>query len=152
MSYLTITNVNNWLATTKYAVGGVNSDMEANAAATVLGALDNRYDITPWIDSASTPAMAVSIMAMLVAAWEYDRATSEDSSEDTYAARLERRAMLLLGQLADGSTILPGVEPDLSAGGSGPAFFPTDDSTALADFDPLSPDASPMAFSMGQQF
>jgi hypothetical protein len=150
MSYLQITDINNWLAITKYSVSEVNSGMEDAAVALVFGALDTRYDIAVWVDEASTPDLIQSVLAMLIAAWEYDRAVGEDDGEgQSYASRLERRAMQLLGALADGSIVVPGViQQDIE----GPAFFPTDDSTTLFDSDPHNPDATPMAFSMNKVF
>ena len=153
MAYLSVDNINNWLATSKYSVSAVNADMENNAAALVLGKLDGRYAIEDWVDQVSTPDMIVSILAMLVAAWEYDRAVSEDGEGDSYAARLERRAMELLMGLSDGTITIPDVPQDPSAdSGYGPAFFPTDDSTELFAEDPYDPEGSPRAFTMGMKF
>lgn len=153
MAYLGVTNINNWLATSKYSVSAVNTDMENNAVALVLGKLDGRYAIEEWVDQASTPDMVVSILAMLVAAWEYDRAVSEDGEGDSYSVRLERRAMELLMGLYDGTITIPEVPQDASATtGYGPAFFPTDASNNLFEQDPYNPEGSPRAFSMGMLF
>lgn len=150
MSYLTLQQINKWLATTKYQAASINSEMETAAASIVTGKLNTRYDIVGWVDSNSTPEIVCTVMAMLVAAWEYDKATSEDDDGgDPYAVRLERRAMALLESLASGVIDIPGVEADQV---DGPVFWPSDDSTALYDSDPYSRDATPQVFSMNKVF
>ncbi len=141
MAYLTAGQVNSWLATTKYTVTEVNADLERAASELVVGRVGSRYVTTDWVDAETTPAVVVDILAMLVAAWEYDKAIAEEDGEgNNYGTRLEKRAMALLGDIVDGSIDLSDetetVEP------TSPAFYPTDNSTASEE--------SPSVFSMAQ--
>lgn len=132
MSYLAADDVNAWLQQSKFKVIAVDTELESTASLQLLAKLAQRYDTTTWVDSATTPELAVRIMAMLVASYVLRRAISEDTGESTYPDWLEGRANLLLDSIIDGTIGLPGFEPNPNATlADGAEFFPTDAATQL---------------------
>lgn len=126
MAYLTEPDVQTWLETTKLDIVTVEDGLDSAAYLRVASALSDRYDISSWLDAASTPELVRQVMAMYYAAWYYRRTYSEDTDESpTYADWLEGLADTLLAGLADGSVDIPGLTPITEDEGE-PDFYPRD--------------------------
>jgi hypothetical protein len=153
VSYLNVDQVQSWLQSTKYPLSHVDTTFEGLASTTVLGKLSQRYDTSGWNDAATTPVLVIQIMSMLVASYELRKFASEEDGRTTHADWLEERAMMLCSDIVDGCIDIEGLDPNpASALGGGPLFWPTDQSTILADTHPTDALASPRAFSMGMYF
>lgn len=135
MAVIDVDQVQQWLASTKYPIEELDEILEETARAVVFSGLEARFDTTSWVDESTTPQLVQVVIALLVAAWTYQRLVGEDVNEgDNYGATLEQRAHTLLKGILD-SVIDVGVEPDpdLVAGRS-VSFFPTDDEDEDEDF------------------
>lgn len=153
MSYLSKEQVQSWLNDDKYPLVTVNENYETTAVAVVLGKLSQRYDTSVWTDGVTTPKLVVSIISMLVAAYEMRQVASEEDGRTSHAEWLEKRAMELTTDIVDGCIDLPGVDTDPGSDlGGGPLFWPTDASTALAEECSWDPLASPKVFRVGMEF
>lgn len=154
MAYLETTDINQWLASTKYTVSSVEDDLDASVVSIGFGRLSTRYATDDWTDKASTPDLVITALSMLYAAWFLQRQISDDEMTDQdYPIRLEKRAYQLLDGIATDIIDLPGFDPDPDLiSGRAPVFFPTDSSTQLSLDDPTDPDGSPRAFSMNTRF
>lgn len=136
-----------WLEETKLDVPSVDEQLDATARDEVFGALSNVYDVTGWVDTATTPSLVRRIMAMLIAAYLYRRQYSEDSDENPgYAVWLEGKAMALLAGVMDGSIDLTDVDVDPSTTAL-PTFWPNDLANIVG-----TEEYSPAVFRMGQVF
>lgn len=155
MPVITEPEVQQWLETTKLDVPSVDTELELTARTMVFGKVGQSYDTTTWVDPASTPRLIRSAVAMLVAAWTYARAYSEDdSSTSGYAKWLESKALDLADSITSGTSDLSEVAGDPVSSGQ-PAFFPTDNTgteTALDDTGMLLEDSSARKFYMGSRF
>jgi hypothetical protein len=122
---LTTEEIQQWLEKTKFRVQEVPVELEASARDVVFSSAARVYDTTTWVDEATTPSLIRKIMSMLVAAWTYEAALSESTTDtNQYAALLEQRAMLLLSGVNEGTIDLSEVEGTVGAS-TGPAFWPT---------------------------
>lgn len=149
MAYLTVDGINAWLASSKYQITAVEDELEQGVIDWGFAKLSTRYATADWVDELTTPALVLTGMEMLYAAWFLQRQISDDDGMPEYALHLERRAMEFLTGIADDIIDLPGVDPDPDLiAVRAPVFFPTDSSTQLAEDDPTDPDGSPRAFSM----
>jgi hypothetical protein len=142
-------DANAWAERTKLQVTQLEAPLLEQVEAQVLGRIASQFDISTWVDPVTTPKMIKSIIAMLYVAWFYDKTYSEDQEQgNDYAALLRAQAESLLIGILDGSINVPEV-PNQEPGE--PAFYPTDDSSALqptlAD-----PSLGPAKFSMGSIF
>lgn len=129
MSYLIVADVQQWLEQTKLLLTEFDPALELTARNVVLGALSSRYDITTWLDAATTPSQARQIMSMLVAGWTYQRQYSQDLAIDgtNWGVRLEKMAMNLLAAIMDEKVDLMGdTAITAEASSTGPTFYPTD--------------------------
>lgn len=152
MAVIELSDVQAWLEQTKFTITTVDAELELSARTLAFSTVAVHYDTSAWTDETDTPELIKSIIAMLVAAWQYDRQYAEEDIEgSSYSQRLEERAMMILNGIADGTLSL-GTGPDDSVDVTSPAFWPTDASTLLADDDPEDPDASPRAYTMGMVF
>lgn len=150
MAYITPEDAQSWLEATKLRIDS-NDELpeEPNASAYTLGKLASVFDTSIWTDDLDTPDLVKRVIAMLVAAWRYNRLYSESDSEagNPYANKLETMANEIIDGLVAGTIVLtdettsgPGVEGTLS-------FYPTDSSTLIDD-----EDDSGRKFSMGKVF
>lgn len=150
-----------FLESTKLDLTSIEDSLADQMALQVLPKLATVYDTSAWIDTASTPALVRSLIAMLYVAEVYDRTYSDNSDDTTsnYAFLLRRTVQANIAGLLNGSIVLPEF-PDVSTGIDTPLFFPTD-ASSLANKgagcegslgtldDPANTDAS---FSMGLTF
>lgn len=127
MSYITQQQVQQWLNTTKLTVADVDVELEATAQQIVFSAIPTEYDTTLWVDDDTTPQLIQRIISMFVAAWIWKRAAEGgvDLDSTTWGVQLEEMAYRLLGQVADGTMVIPGGTTYDSATGQ-PSFYPTD--------------------------
>jgi hypothetical protein len=154
VAYLDTAQVQAWLNEYKYTlVGDPDPQLVQTAVDIVLGRVAYRYDTSTWVDDATTPNLALDIMAMLVAAYTLRRAVSEDDGIATYSNWLERRADKLLDDIVNGTLDLPGVPIDDTAPAAlGPAFYPDDASTGLWEDDHNAEGGAARWFTMQQVF
>lgn len=99
--------VQGWLEATKSApslASGLDPALEEAAKNLVFARVGRVYDITLWVDQASTPALVTAAESMLIAAWIYYRQYSEVTAEDEnkYAVRLEEMAENLVSGIESG--------------------------------------------------
>ena len=157
---ITAPEVQGWLESTKLAVTNVDAQLEESAREMAFTMLSREYDVTAWVDSATTPTLVRKLIAGLVAAWLYARQYSEDGEQPSwYADSIEKRVMNLLQQLADGTLDLVGVDKpaDGSAGIDAPSFYPTDATGTQILYDALGNEigregSEDIKFTMGQLF
>lgn len=153
MSYATQNSAQQWLNRTKYTITGIDEELDQVAADTVITLLARRYDTTLWVDTGSTPDMAVNLINMLYAAYWLRRNTSEDDGAATYSDWLEGRVNGLLAGLSTGLINIPGADPSSSTADVGvPVFWPTQDATDLYFQDPQAEGAAARAFDMQKVF
>lgn len=132
MAYVTELEIQQWLEATKLNVSSVDAQLELSARNIAFNKLSQIYDTTVWTNIATTPALIRQVISMLVAAWIYNRAFSQEDSEGSgYAAWLEDKAMGLLESISTGALDLPEVVGIVTSV-SGPSFYPNDD-TELED-------------------
>lgn len=119
--------VQQWLERTKLTVERVPDELDQTAHDVVFGRVSQVYDVSDWIDVATTPSLILRIMSMLVAAWTYELTYSEDLPLDNnnWGVRLEAMAMGLIQDIVDKVLLLPTATVPTS-GLSEPIFFPTD--------------------------
>lgn len=149
MVRITVEDVRGWVEVTKLNVQSLDMNFLPQLETEILAKIGTVYDITPWIDAASTPALIRVILAKYYAGWIYDRAYSENQSlANPYAAMLKENAGMLLQGLIDGTIEIPGVPAESNPN---PSFYPNDASSAL---EPTLFDSSlgPARFSMGRVF
>lgn len=126
-----LAEVQAWLESTKYTLSKVDEDLEQTARQLVYGRLTTaHFNSSTWTTVEATPELVRRIIAMLVAAWEYDRATAEDQLEgSSYADKLERRALALLQSIIDGDLTSDDLVIDeelVATSNDSIVFFPTD--------------------------
>lgn len=100
------------------------TSFEAIATAVVFGALSRKYNTTVWVHTGSTPPLVKAIMAMLVAAYIYQRSYSDNADLSSYGTWLEGKALRLLTGLETGAVLLPGLTPDEDLGFDNTDFYP----------------------------
>lgn len=125
MSIVTEAQVQQWLEATKLTIDDVDDELESTAKGIVLSSLSSQYDVTTWIDVSTTPKLVQQVISMFIAAWEYNRAYSEDATNSSsYSAWLEKKAYTLLAGINSGANDLPEV-PGFSSTNA-PSFYPGD--------------------------
>jgi hypothetical protein len=149
MSNIGIQEARAWAEKTKLDLGtSLDDELEGSIASQVLGQVAQAYDTSSWVTSATTPKLIRSVIAMYYVAWIYSRTYAEDTGPGvtTYGDLLRQRADALLAAIIDGSVTLTDVSTTEDFGG--PAFYPTDTSTAD---EPDEDDSSlgPEKFTMG---
>lgn len=145
MAVISLEQVQAWLSKTKLHISQVDPQFESTATNMILGSLTELYDISTWIDEASTPALVRDSIAMLVAAWTYQRTYSEDDPDGSaYAKWLEANAYKLRDGIKLGIIDLQEV-PGLAVSTGAASFWP-DDSTET-----INPDDG-VKFTMGSRF
>lgn len=126
---ITLQQAQAWLEATKLTIASLDANLLTHTQNEVLARLASSYDVSGWIDTATTPALVQTIIAKYYAAFYYDRAYSEDigTNENTWAQRLINNAELLIGGIIDGSIQL--LEVTNSTAGE-PSFYPNDASSS----------------------
>jgi hypothetical protein len=150
MPLITPGDAQGWAESTKLAVSALDLSLLGQIETETLARLSSVYTTTAWVDSVTTPLIVKVIIAKTYVAWIYDRQYSENQTVgNDYAAMLRQNAEMLMSGLIDGTIDIPGVP--VTGAGSGPGFYPTDDSSAMV---PTASDSSlgPAAFSMGRVF
>lgn len=125
MAVVSLAQVQQWLEQTKLALTVVDAELEATAFTYVKSRLAADYDVTTWTNDTNSPSLVKQIVSMLIAAWLYQRAYSEDASRSNWYGRwLESKAESLLDGLVKGEIDLTDVPGTITAAGL--AFYPTD--------------------------
>lgn len=137
MAYVTLTEVQAWLESTKLTLSSFDAELEDIASTLVVGTLAEVYDTTTWTNDTNTPDLVTKVIAMLVAAWTYNRAYSEDDPNgNAYAKWLEDKAYALLAGIKDGSIDLSEVA-GFAASSDQPSFWPDDTTASAEEYDYL---------------
>lgn len=154
MPRITLQEANAWVEKTKLTLDALDANLLTQIENQVLARLGVAFDSTvtsTWLDAVTTPKMVRSVIAMLFMAWHYDRNYSEDQEQlNDYAVLLRGSAEALITGILDGSVILEELPPGGTEPG-GPAFYPTDASSALCPTDE-DPSLGGEYFSMGTRF
>lgn len=152
MAYVTLAAAKSWTETTKVgdSFSTLNSDLEKQVSALVLGRLRDKYNATSWTDDQNTPKLILTIMAMYYVSFMYDKTYSTDDDLSAYAVLLRSIADNNIAGLLDGTIDLDD-DDSIKDPGSDLAFYPNDSSSALepTSFDSSLGDAK---FSMGSDF
>lgn len=150
MTYLTPAEANAWLEPTKLTLTAIEAELDTQISVQILNRLSPVFNISTWVNNASTPRLVRSIMAMYYVAWVYDRTYADDGESNDYAKLLRSTADANISGLLSGSIILP-EDPSANTDNSAPSFFPNDASSAL---EPTveEPSNGPPAFMMGTVF
>lgn len=126
MAIVSLAEVQGWLEKTKLRIPQFDPQLEATASNIAVGTLAEVYDTTLWVNEAGTPALVRNVIAMLVAAWTYNKAYSEEDPDGSgYAMWLEAKAMGILAGIKDGSIDLAEV-PGVAASSASISFLPND--------------------------
>lgn len=133
---VTLSQVQQWLEQTKLTVTSIDVDLAESAREVAFSTLVNDYDTTQWVDSTTTPKLVQNAISMLIAAWIYNRAYSEEGGAATYGDDLEAKAYTLLGGITDGTIALEEY-PGVGAVAETVSFFPDDSTGALEVYDGL---------------
>lgn len=139
MAVVTQDEVQSWLEATKLTLDAFDSDLENTAKTVVFSNLSPIFDISTWADATTTPQLVSDVVAMLVAAWTYRRAYSEEETGgNSYATWLEDKANMLLESIKSGQVQLAEV-PTVSTFNESIVFYPNDasgitDTTQAAKF------------------
>ena len=148
MALITIDEVQVWLEATKLRLGPDDElPEESTASELVRSRLASKYTVTDWTTPATTPTLIRKIIAMLVAAWRYNKHYSETADAgNPYADKLELIAMDMISGIEDGSIALVDVTDEGPAVVGTVSFYPT-------DLDPLNEyDEPDVKFTMGSIF
>ena len=154
------TDVNAWfepsklaLESTEFLNGPEHIALEGQLVTQVFSRLSTVFNTSFWTDDSNTPKLVKSIIAMLFAAWLYDRTYTEDAETEettTYANLLRSTAWANVDMLLTGMITLEEL-PTVNATAGQPTFFPTDFSSSQEPTTE-SPEWGPASFSMGQVF
>jgi hypothetical protein len=123
--------VQSWLESTKVSLDSVDPQLAETARALVFARVGRVYDTTLWVDQESTPLLVSDAIAMLIAAWTYDRQYAEvtSESENRYALKLENLAENLVSGIEAGNIDLD--DANQAAAGESPEipdYFPSQSS------------------------
>jgi len=150
MALVTLAQVQQWLEQSKLQLSAIDAELADTARDVTFAALVNSYTTSTWVSTATTPRLVRSVISMLVAAWEYQRAYSEDAGDALYGIELERKAMALLAGISAGTTTLEEY-PGVGANAETLGFYPDDATGALEDTDGLGYEVG-VAGSMDRKF
>src|SRR5688500_12901367 len=108
MPRIAVQDAKDWSEKTKLDIAVLEDSLVEQLEAQVLAALANSgYDTSTWADSATTPQLVRSIIAMLYVATLYDRAYAEDvETGNAYSKLLRSMATANLAGIIDGTLIL----------------------------------------------
>lgn len=151
---VTLGEVQGWLEVTKLTIAAFDAELENTAQVMAFGMLSDIYDTGAWTSPDNTPVLVSKAIAMLVAAWTYNRQYSEeDPSGNAYALWLEQKAYALLEGIKQGDIDLPEV-PGIAASAGTVSFYPDDSTGAMQQYDDSGHPVGPVGgaarkFSMG---
>jgi hypothetical protein len=128
MARITLAEAAAWGEKTKLAPALVQLDAQLldQIETEVIGNLAAVADTSTWVDTASTPSLAKTIIAKLYVAWLIDRQYSEDQELSAYAALLRASALSLQSGILDSTIDIPGAT--VNSDGL-PSVYPNDDTT-----------------------
>jgi len=120
--------VQQWIDTTKLPLEEVDPVLLDSAQSQVFARVSRVYDSTNWVDQDTIPALVQQAMALLVASWIYDRAYSEDTSEENkYSLKLESMAEALIEGIESGTiSLIDANEATMDIPPEQPIFLPND--------------------------
>jgi hypothetical protein len=161
---ITPADVQAWCEPTKLPIAELEDVLDTQVEAQVMGTLEAGFDVSPWVDTDTTPRIIRNAIAMKYASLLYDRTYSEDSdSSNAWAARLDMMSDDLISGMLDGSVTIDGFVS--AEEHSNPEAYPTDQSsTPMPERDGFrnvqwspnhisgDPSAQPPAFSVGMRF
>jgi hypothetical protein len=132
---------------------------EQHSSNIVLSKLAQVFDVSDWVDEATTPSLVRTIISGLTAARRYNKIYSEtEDAGNKYANKLEAILMDMINQVVAGSLTLTDVETGDSPAqvhANNPKFWPNDRTGALEVHDArgmlIQPEGSQdIKFRMGQ--
>ncbi len=116
---------------------------ETDVSNEVKSTVASRYDVSVWVDRATTPTLIRSVISCRVAAIRYRKTYADQLDEENYAVWLDNWFTTTLEGIVNGQIqLLDATDLDAALASSGPKFFPTDISSV----------DDPAAFSMGKTF
>ncbi len=116
---------------------------ETDVSNEVKSSVASRYDVSIWVDRATTPTLIRSVISCRVAAIRYRKQYADQLEETNYADWLDNWFMMTLEGIINGQIqLLDATDLTTALASAGPKFFPTDVSSV----------DDPAAFSMGKTF
>ena len=133
--HISVADVQTWLEPVKSNIDSIDPTMEQHISGLVLGRLLDSFShsllpLSAWVDEASTPLLVRQAIAMLYAAWYYDRQYSEVAAKEgagfgtAYGALLRQSVEQLIAGLISGAILLQEEQP--SGPTTVPLFYPDD--------------------------
>lgn len=133
---VTVAEVQSWLEVTKLTIADFDAELESTAQATAFGVLGDVFDTSTWVSPATTPVLVRKAIAMLVAAWTYNRQYSEEDPDGSaYARWLEEKAYALLEGIKSGDIDLVEVPDNVAAIAGTISFYPDDSTGRTQQYD-----------------
>jgi hypothetical protein len=157
VAHINASDAQAWVESTKLPITSLDTNLEAQVSADILGQLMQTYGafVPLWVDATTTPQIVRQVIAMFYTSWIYDRSYSEvevDGARTSYGATLRQWAQNLLTGIINGSIAIAEIAPNAPA--VAPDFYPNDASStrqaALANWCDTS--LGPAKFSMGMKF
>jgi len=129
MARVTLAEIQGWLDPIKLTLASIDTELLANLEAETLAKISTVYDVTTWVDVASTPKLIRTVISKYYASWIMDRFYSENQDEGSdYAKRLCDNADSVVASILNRTIIIPEVpEPTASEAAS---YYPNDASSA----------------------
>jgi hypothetical protein len=150
MAHITLDEANAWLEPTKLALTAIDENLEHQVVSLIYGRLAPVFNTSSWVNSAGTPEIIRTIIAMHYIAWTYDKFYSDDAEANAYAQTLRAVADANLQALLNGDVELV-EQPTANDEIKKPSFFPNDISSANEPTPDRPSDGGP-AFTMGSIF
>jgi hypothetical protein len=146
---ISLDDAKGWIETSKLDVQALDMDQLDQLETEILARISSVYDVSGWLDKASTPRLIQTIIAKSYAGWLYDKFYSENQSlPNQYAQLVKANAEMLIQGLLEGTITIPGIPP-IGSGSS--VFYPNDYSSMMCPT-PEDPSLGPARFSMGSSF
>lgn len=163
MPRIDILDVQAWVESTKLNPASLDTAQLDQLETEVLAQISSVYNITGWVDKATTPRLVQVIIAKTYTGWLYDKYYSENqTAPNQYAKMVKANATTLIAGIRDGSIEIPGVTAENPIAAT---FYPNDLSSSIAPDDgryqtqpglltAIRGDTStgPAKFSMGKSF
>jgi hypothetical protein len=149
---ISVEEVKAWVEPTKLPIAALDTDLATQVEELVLSRIASAYDVSTWVNAATTPKLVRSAISMLYVSVYYDRQYSEDERSNAWARRLSNMVDSMINGIVTGAIDLLDVVGN--APNSAASFFPNDASSAIVDsyLQDLDPSLGPAAFSMGRRF
>lgn len=129
MARISIDDARAWVESTKLSPVALDLDHLSQLEEEVLDRIASVYDISSWIDKATTPRLIQVIIAKTYAGWLYDKYYSENQNQpNKYSQLLKQNAETLIQSIISGTITIPGTDPTNSVGA---VFYPNDASSAI---------------------